>query len=64
VQALLDGQKRPWGGYTANPDKIQEKLLHIGIPDGTMTDGQKAIFEQVGRRAKQLEIRIRVTVIK
>lgn len=59
-----NGQERPWGGHTVNPDKIQEKILHLGIPNGTMTAEQKTIFEQIGKRARQLDIRMKVTVIE
>jgi len=59
-----NGQKRPWGGHVVNPDKIQEKILHVGIPDGTMAAEQKTVFEKIGLRALELGLRMKVTVIR
>ena len=58
------GQKKPWGGHVINPEKIRERVLHIGIPDGAITEQQKSVFEELGKRAKGLGIKVKVTVIK
>jgi hypothetical protein len=59
-----NGQEKPWGGHKIDPDEIEQKILQIGIPNGTITEEQKRAFEEVGKRAKSLGIKMKVTVIK
>jgi len=59
-----NGQKRPWAGRRINPNEIKEKVLHLGIPDATITAEQIEVFERLGKRAKGLGIKVKVTVIK
>lgn len=58
------GQDRPWGGRRIDPETIEQKVLHLGIPNGSMTAEQIKAFEQLGKRAKQLQIPIKVTAIE
>jgi len=59
-----NGQEKPWGGHKVDADEIEQKVLHIGIPDKVMTEAQRSAFEEVGKRAKSLGIKMRVTVIR
>ena len=59
-----NGQEKPWGGHKVDPDDIEQKILHVGIPDQSMTEEQKKAFEEVGKRARSLGIKMKVTVIK
>ena len=58
------GQDRPWGGRRIDPETIEQKVLHLGIPNGSVTAEQIKAFEQLGKRAKQLQIPIKVTAIE
>lgn len=59
-----NGQLKLWKGRKIDPDEIEQKVLHIGIPDNSMTEEQKQVFEVLGKRAKVLGIKVKVTVIK
>ncbi len=53
--------------------EIEQKVLHIGIKNGSMTDEQKRVFEKVGKGLQQYNdnlpigkapLKIKVTVAK
>lgn len=53
--------------------EIDEKILHIGIKDGSMTAEQKAVFESVGKEVHNYNnnlplgsapLKLKVTVVK
>ncbi|MGH2505923.1 MAG: hypothetical protein ACRDHZ_00655 [Ktedonobacteraceae bacterium] len=45
-----EGRRDGWGGVRIYPHEVRERVLHIGIPNGTMTLEQKEIFEKIGRK--------------
>lgn len=59
-----EGQKKLWGGRRIDPDEIEQKVLHIGIPNSSITQEQVKVFEQFGKNARNLGIKIKVTVIE
>ena len=67
------GQPRVRSGFLMIDRQIQEKILHIGIKDGSMSAEQKAVFEKVGKQIQnyndkllpgQAPITLKVTVVK
>lgn len=61
-----DGTRGPILGHWIKSERINEKVLHLGIPDGSMTIEQKNVLEKL---AKDLErsgsdTRIRLTALK
>lgn len=70
---IYKGQPRARSGFTMNDRQIQEKILHIGIKDGSMTAEQKKVFEKIGKQIVdyndkllpgQAPITLKVTVVK
>ena len=59
-----DGQKRLWGGIQIPSERVKQKILHIGIPNNTMTAEQLEAFEKLGKHAQELGIKIKVTAIQ
>lgn len=59
-----NGQKKMWAGRQINPGEIEQKVLHIGIPNGSMTPDQLKAFEKLGKHAQELGVKLKVTVIK
>lgn len=62
--AEWNGQEKYWGGRRIDADEVQQKVLQLGVPNGTMTPEQAAVFEQFGKRAKALGIYVNVTAIE
>jgi hypothetical protein len=60
----ISRQEKPWGQMQINPRSIRERVLNIGVPTGSMTAEQVLVFEQIGKRAQQLGVKIKVTVIE
>ena len=58
------GQRRPWGEHAISPSEVRERVLNIGIPNGSMTEEQAKIFEQIGKRAQELGVKVKLTVIE
>jgi hypothetical protein len=53
--------------------EIEQKILHIGIKNGSISEEQKEVFEKVGRQIQQYNanlpigkapIKLKVTVVK
>ncbi|MBZ0187955.1 MAG: hypothetical protein K8F91_17035, partial [Candidatus Obscuribacterales bacterium] len=59
-----NGQKKFWGGRRILSDQIEQKVLHIGIPNNAITVEQMKAFEKLGKRSQALGIKIKVTVIE
>jgi hypothetical protein len=59
-----NGQKKMWGGQQINSRQIDQKVLQIGIPNGSITSEQVGVFEQFGKRASSLGIKVKVTAIE
>ncbi len=59
-----DGQRNPWAGIAVSPSSVKERILNIGIPNGSMTADQVKVFEQLGKLAQQHGIKLKVTVIE
>ncbi|HEY9870593.1 MAG TPA: hypothetical protein V6D08_15615 [Candidatus Obscuribacterales bacterium] len=59
-----EGQRRPWGEFAISPSEVREKVLNIGIPTGSMTEDQARIFERIGKRAQELGVKVKLTVIE
>lgn len=59
-----EGQKKPWGAIAIPPSEIQEKVLNLGIPTGSMTAEQAKVFEEVAKRAQELGVKVKLTVIE
>lgn len=62
----FEGNMQPIQGIKIRPERINEKVLHLGVPDGSITEAQKAIIQ---RLAKELEkqgsdIKIKVTALR
>lgn len=67
------GQLKERAGLRLREDRIESKILHVGINDGSMTAEQKAVFEKVGKAvqnynenlpAGKAPIKLKVTVVK
>lgn len=58
------GQWKEWAGVAINPSQVQEKVLQIGIPNGSMTPEQAAVFEKLGQKAQAKGIELKVTTIE
>jgi hypothetical protein len=58
------GQRNPWVGRRIDADEINQKVLQIGIPNGTITPEQVKVFEQFGKRTSDLGIKVKVTAIE
>ncbi|MDR3616019.1 MAG: hypothetical protein P4L53_20850 [Candidatus Obscuribacterales bacterium] len=58
------GEEKLWGGRGISPLEIEQKVLQIGIPNGSMSSEQVAVFEQFGKRASALGIKVKVTAIE
>jgi hypothetical protein len=59
-----EGQMKPWGEVRINPSSIRERVLNIGVPTGSMTAEQAQVFEQLGKRAQELGVKVKLTVIE
>lgn len=59
-----NGQRKMWAGRQINPGEIEQKVLHIGIPNGSMTVEQMKAFEKLGKHAQELGVKLKVTVIR
>lgn len=59
-----NGQRDPWCGRVIDPDKIKQKVLQIGIPNGSITSDPLGVFGQFGKRASSLGIKVKVTAIE
>lgn len=59
-----NGQQRLWGGVAVSPHQINEKVLQIGIPNGSMTPEQALVFEKIGHEAQLRGIKLKVTTIE
>ena len=59
-----EGQAKPWGDVRIPSDRVREKVLQIGIPDGSMTEEQLRVFEKVGKMAQELGVKVKVTPIQ
>jgi hypothetical protein len=66
-------QTKTGRGLQLQEDEIDEKVLHIGIPDGAITETQVASLESLGKAVMQYNstkpfdsapIRIEVTILK
>jgi len=66
LEKVIDwnGQRNPWGGIAVSPSSIKERILNVGIPNGSMTADQVKVFEQLGKLAQQHGIKVKVTVIE
>lgn len=67
------GQQRIRSGFQMREPQIYEKVLHLGIKNGAMTEEQKAVFEKVGKAIQKYNdalppgkapITLKVTVVK
>jgi hypothetical protein len=58
------GQRKLWGGRVIDSDKIYQKVLQIGIPNGSITPAQAEVIEKFGERASSLGIKVKVTAIE
>lgn len=70
---LYKGQKRFRMSFRMQQQEIEQKILHIGIKNGSMSDSQKEVFEKIGKQILQYNadlpigkapIKLRVTVVK
>lgn len=70
---IYRGQMKARAGFQMDDLQVQEKILHIGIKDGSMTAEQKAVFDKVGKQVQDYNdkllpgkapITLKVTVVK
>jgi hypothetical protein len=59
-----EGQPKPWGQIKVNSNNVREKVLNLGIPNASMTQEQIQVFEKFGKRARELGIKVKLTVIE
>jgi hypothetical protein len=67
------GQPRLRAGFQMRVQQIDERILHVGIKNGSMTPEQKAVFEKVGKAIQEYNanlpvgkapITLKVTVVE
>jgi hypothetical protein len=46
---FYEGQPNKRAGFKCNEDQIEQKILHLGIPDGSLTVEQVRVLEDIGR---------------
>ncbi|TXH03397.1 MAG: hypothetical protein E6R05_03145 [Candidatus Moraniibacteriota bacterium] len=70
---LYKGQKKFRMSFRMQQQEIEQKILHIGIKNGSISEEQKEVFEKVGRQIQQYNanlpigkapIKLKVTVVK
>ncbi len=66
VLEAWDGQSDPINGIKISPRRVKQRILHLGIPDQTVSQEQKNVLEKL---AKELEkqgsdIKIKVTALR
>ena len=70
---IYDGQPKMRMCFRMKKYEIDQKILHIGIKDGSMTAVQKAVFESVGKEVQNYNknlpigiapLKLKVTVVK
>ncbi len=70
---LYKGQKRFRMSFRMQQQEIEQKILHIGIKNGSITEPQKEVFEKIGKQIQQYNadlpvgkapIKLKVTVVK
>ncbi|MBI1271046.1 hypothetical protein GC174_11500 [bacterium] len=68
-----DGQKKPRMSFKMKEQEIDQKILHIGIKDSSMTEQQRDVFENIGKQILEYNdvlpigkapLRLKVTVVK
>ena len=53
---IYDGQKKARMNFKMKEQEIEQKILHIGIKNGSMTPQQKTVFEKSLRKFKSITI--------
>ena len=70
---IYKGQNKSRQGFKMLEKQIEEKLLHLGIPDGSLNEAQIAVLNKIGKQVMQynanlrfgeMPIKIKVTVLK
>lgn len=70
---LYEGQPNKRAGFKCTQDQIEEKVIHLGIPEGALNPDQVKVLEEVGRGVMKYNqslpvdkapIKIKVTVLQ
>ncbi len=70
---IYEGQPRRRQSFQMKKDQIEQKILHLGIPDGALTSQQVKVLEDLGRQVMKSNLslppdkaplKIKVTVLK
>lgn len=70
---LYEGQPNKRAGFKCTQDQIEEKIIHLGIPEGALNPDQVKVLEEVGRGVMKYNqslpvdkapIKIKVTVLQ
>jgi|GEM_PF-1590834 len=70
---VYEGQSKPKQCFQMKKDQIDQKVLHLGIPDGALTAQQIEVLEDLGRQVMKnnlslppdkAPLKIKVTVLK
>ncbi len=70
---VYEGQSKPKQCFQMKKDQIDQKVLHLGIPDGALTTQQTEVLEDLGRQVMKnnlslppdkAPLKIKVTVLK
>ena len=57
---LWQGQTQPWGGVAVPPSAVQQKVLEIVVPRGSLTPAHQAVIDDLVRNAQQNGIIVKI----
>ena len=62
----FEGNIQPIQGIKIRPERVNEKVLHLGVPDGSITEAQKAVIQRLARELEKQssDIKIKVTALR